>query len=79
MNDPSYRRVDPDEPGFWSRDDVALWGAREFNSSGGYNGRIASRENEAALGLCWLRDVIEAISQNGKPRRLGVRTKVIRR
>ena len=66
MNDP-YRPVNPDEQGFWNRDDVTLWGSVGTQFVGCYSGRIASRENEAALGLCWRYDVIEAICQNGKP------------
>ena len=71
MSDP-YRPIDPDEPGFWDRDDVALWGSQGTQFVGCYSGRIASREDEAALGLCWRRVVIEAICRNGKPGELSV-------
>ena len=66
MSDP-YRPINPDEPGFWGREDVALWGSEGTQFVGCYSGRIASRENDAALGLCWRRDVIDAICRNGKP------------
>ena len=65
MSDP-YRPVDPDEQGFWDRDDVALWGSQVTQFVGCYSGRIASREKEAALGLCWRNDVIDTICRNGK-------------
>ncbi len=65
MGDP-YRPVNPDEPGFWDREDVAIFGSEGTQFVGCYSGRIASRENDAALGLCWRRDVIEEICRNGK-------------
>ncbi len=58
-----YRRVDPKEPGFWERDDVALFGSEGTMFVGCYSGRVGRVENEAALGLCWRADVIEAICQ----------------
>ncbi len=56
-----YRKVDPSEPGFWERKDVALWGSQGTRFVGCYSGRASPGENEAALGLCWRRDVIETI------------------
>lgn len=59
-----------DDPDFWSRDDVVLGGsANEF--VGCYSARIAGREEEAALGLCWRKDVIEIICAS---KRLGSAT-----
>ena len=66
MRDP-YRKVDPDEPGFWKRDDVALWGSQGTQFVGCYSGRVGAIENEAALGLCWRTDVIETICHGKKP------------
>ena len=43
MSDP-YRDVDPDEPGFWQRKDVALWGSQATQFVGCYSGRVAARE-----------------------------------
>ena len=60
-----YREVDPDEPGFWGRDDVAL-GSQGTQFVGCYSGRIGTNENEAALGLCWRTDAIEAICRGKK-------------
>ena len=65
MRDP-YREVNPDEPGFWQRNDVALWGSQGTQFVGCYSGRVAASEQEAALGLCWRADAIEAICQGGK-------------
>ena len=59
MSDP-YRPVDPDEPGFWTRNDIALWG-NQMQFVGLYSGRVPSREAEAAFGFCWRIDAIEAI------------------
>ena len=66
MRDP-YRKVDLDEPGFWQRDDVALWGSQGTQFVGCYSGRAGANESEAALGLCWRTDVIEAICHGGTP------------
>ncbi len=64
LDDP-YRRVNPEETGFWERDDIVLSGhATQF--VGCYSGRVGRTENEAALGLCWRSDVIEAICQGGR-------------
>ena len=65
MGDP-YRKVDPDEQGFWKRNDVALWGSQGTQFVGCYSGRAGASESEAALGLCWRADVIEAICQGSK-------------
>ena len=65
MRDP-YRNVDPDEPGFWNRDDVAL-GSQGTQFVGCYSGRAMGKENEAALGLCWRATTIEEICRGRKP------------
>ena len=65
MKDP-YRKVDPDEPGFWNRDDVAIWGSQGTQFVGCYSGRVMTTESEAALGLCWRADTIQAICHGGK-------------
>ncbi len=65
MQDP-YRAVDPDLPGFWQRNDIALWGSQGTQFVGCYSGRAGANENEAALGLCWRADVIQAICQGSK-------------
>ena len=66
-----YRKVDPDEPGFWERDDVMLWGSQGTQFVGCYEvvcegGRAGANENEAALGLCWRADVIEVVCRGRK-------------
>ena len=61
-----YRKVDPSEPGFWERKDVALWGSQGTQFVGCYSGRALAEENEATLGLCWRRDVIETICHGNK-------------
>ncbi|MXX77358.1 MAG: hypothetical protein F4210_09965 [Holophagales bacterium] len=67
MKDP-YGGFDMKAPGFWKRDDVVLMGSgTQF--VGCYSGRAGSKESEAALGLCWRTDVIEAICQERKPGR----------
>lgn len=64
LSDP-YEDLDPSAPGFWQRDDVVLWSTgREF--VGCYSGRVGTNEKGAALGLCWRRDVIEAICVSGQ-------------
>ena len=50
MRDP-YREIDPDEPGFWQRDDVALWGSQSTKFVGCYSGRAGAKESEAAFVL----------------------------
>ena len=66
MNDP-YKPVDPDEPDFWSRDDVAMLGSEATEFIGIYSGRISDNEGEAALGLCWRKEVIEEICSSYVP------------
>lgn len=56
-----YRPVDPDEPGFWNRDDVNMFGSEATEFIGIYSGRIPEKEGEAALGLCWRKDAIEQV------------------
>lgn len=60
-----YRPVDPNEPGFLKRDDVAIaHTAHEF--VGIYSGRIGADSENAALGLCWRKDNIHQICQARK-------------
>ena len=66
MRDP-YREIDPDEPGFWQRDDVALWGSQGTMFVGCYSGRAGAKESEAALGICWRTDTVEAICHGSRP------------
>lgn len=55
-----------DDPDFWNRDDVVLGGtAKEF--VGCYSARIADKEQGAALGLCWRKDVIDLICSSRLP------------
>ena len=61
-----YRDIDPDEPGFWKRNDVAIFGSEGREFVGCYSGRITSNEEEAALGLCWRKDVIEDVCRGGR-------------
>ena len=66
MRDP-YRKLDLDEPGFWDRDDVVLWGSPGTQLVGCYSGRAGANESEAALGLCWRTDTIQTICEASKP------------
>jgi hypothetical protein len=50
MADP-YKVLDPTEPNFMERDDIAL-GENRMEFIGCYSGRIGKTES-AALGLCW--------------------------
>ena len=60
-----YGTCDPGSPGFYERDHIFLGTeAKEF--VGCYSGRIGGNEQEAALGLCWRKDVIEHICSSGK-------------
>jgi hypothetical protein len=59
MTDP-YRPIDPDDPTFFQRDDIAL-GANIMEFVGCYSGRIGSDEDGAALGLCWTVETIDKI------------------
>lgn len=61
-NDP-YKAVDLTEPGFWNRDDVNIFGSEATEFIGIYSGRIPEREGEAAIGLCWRKDAIEAVCE----------------
>ena len=61
-----YRSIDPNEPGFWKRDDVALFGSEGTMLIGCYSGRVGNTESEATLGLCWRVDVIETICRERK-------------
>ena len=62
-----YRSVNPDEPGFWNRNDVAIFGSEGTMFVGCYSGRVGRVESEATLGLCWRADVIETICRGRKP------------
>ena len=59
MSNP-YGPIDGREPGFWERDDVVLSG-RAMEFIGCYSGRVGMKEEGAALGLCWRKDIIEEI------------------
>ena len=65
MGDP-YRKVDPGESGFWERDDVAIWGSQGTKFIGCYSVRAGTKEQEAALGLCWRTDTIQEICRARK-------------
>ena len=61
-----YGPWDTKAPGFHTRSDVYLGTeAKEF--VGCYSGRVGRNEQEAALGLCWRKDVIDHICSSGKP------------
>jgi hypothetical protein len=60
LKDP-YKLVNPDEPNFWSREDIAINGSEGTEFIGIYSGRIPEKEGEAALGLCWRKDAIERV------------------
>lgn len=55
-----YRDVNPQEPGFMNRDDIAI-GGQAYEFVGIYSGRIGKTEESAALGLCWRDDTIGAV------------------
>jgi hypothetical protein len=60
-----YKPIDPDNPEFWHRKDIAIAGnSMEF--VGCYSGRIGKKEESAALGLCWREDVIQKICSSKK-------------
>ena len=61
-----YRKVDPEESGFWERDGVALWGSQGTQFIGCHSGRAGKDENEASLGLCWRTNVIEEVCKARK-------------
>lgn len=61
-----YEELDVEDPGFWERADVALNETRmEF--VGVYSGRASGLAEDAALGLCWRQDVVEAICRSRMP------------
>lgn len=66
MTDP-YKPLDPDEPNFWSRDDIAL-GENRMEFIGCYSGRVGKQEDGAALGVCWKESTIKLICES---RRVG--------
>jgi hypothetical protein len=59
MTDP-YRELKPDEPTFWTRNDIAL-GENRLEFVGLYGGRVPSSEGDAALGFCWKESAIKRI------------------
>lgn len=59
LNDP-YEPINPNDPNFYQRDDVAL-GENRMEFVGCYSGRIGLAEEGAALGLCWTVDTINEI------------------
>ena len=60
-----YAPWNPKDPDFYNRADIFLGTeAKEF--IGCYSGRVSGNEQEAALGLCWRKDVIEHICASGK-------------
>ncbi len=55
-----YEAVDMNDPNFWTRSDIVMHHlGMEF--AGIYSGRLFKREEDAALGLCWRRNIIEHI------------------
>lgn len=59
-----YRDVNPSEPGFRFRDDIAL-GFTALEFIGVYSGRVTGgAEDDAALGLCWRREVVDEACSN---------------
>ena len=55
-----YGPLNFEDPDFWKREDVILSGTG-VQFVGCYSGRVGVQQNEAALGLCWRKDVIELI------------------
>lgn len=61
-----YRKTDPfDDPDFLDRKDYYL-GAVGTEFVGCYSGRVLAREDGAAVGLCWRKDVVEEICSAGR-------------
>ena len=61
-----YAPWNTEAPDFYTRDDIYLGTeAKEF--VGCYSGRVGGNEQEAALGLCWRKDVIDHICSSRKP------------
>ncbi|WP_417764853.1 hypothetical protein [Shewanella chilikensis] len=58
-----YKPIDPEDPEFFSRDDVAL-GENRMEFVGCYSGRIGKDLEGAALGLCWTVDTINEICRS---------------
>ncbi len=58
-----YQPLDPNEPNFGQRNDIAL-GENRMEFVGCYSGRIGSMEDGAALGLCWTVETINAICKS---------------
>ena len=64
-NSDPYKPLNMDEPGFWKREDIAIFGSTGTQFIGCYSGRVGTNEEGAALGLCWREDVIRAVC-NGR-------------
>jgi len=64
MSDP-YRPIDPDNPAFWHRNDIAL-GSSAMEFIGIYSGRAPGEPGGGTLGICWREDVIKAVCLGGK-------------
>jgi hypothetical protein len=56
-----YENVDFSAPGFWQRDDIAIYGSSGIEFVGIYSGRLPTKEGQAALGLCWRKQLIDEI------------------
>ena len=61
-----YTGIDPEQPEFWDRSDIFL-GSKGTEFVGCYSGRMLGREQEAALGLCWRKNVIKYICSSKRP------------
>lgn len=72
MTDP-YNLLDPEEPNFFNRDDIAL-GENRMEFIGCYSARIGKNIEGASLGLCWS---IEAIDDICKSKQTGKNPQVI--
>ena len=60
-----YADLDLSQPGFWNRSDIYL-GSKATEFIGCYSGRVMGSEQEAALGLCWRKDVLAYICSSKK-------------
>lgn len=58
-----YRQIDPAESGFFESNDIVL-AATAMEFIGCYSGRVGPKEEGAALGLCWRKEVIDEICVN---------------
>lgn len=61
-----YRKTDPfEDPDFLDREDYFV-SAVGTEFVGCYSGRVLAREDGAAVGLCWRRDIVEEICSAGQ-------------